>query len=65
MQAIVLMLHIVAFCLFGKVFALHQDISTDMAYLCNQGGTVSCFLTRISSHQIWYNVHHNIHTYPS
>ena len=35
-----------AFCLSGKVVALHLDNSTAKAYLCNQGGTVSPFLSR-------------------
>ena len=37
-----------AFCLSGKVVALHLDNSTDKAYLCNQGGTVSPFLSRLA-----------------
>ena len=31
----------------GKVVALHLDNSTAKAYLCNQGGTVSPFLSRL------------------
>ena len=37
-----------AFCLSGKVVALHLDNSTAKAYLCNQGGTVSPFLSRLA-----------------
>ena len=43
LQAIAMMLHSMAFCLSGKVVALHLDNSTAKAYLCNQGGTVSPF----------------------
>ena len=37
-----------AFHLSGKVVSLHLDNSTDKAYLCNQGGTVSTFLSRLA-----------------
>ena len=37
-----------AFCLSGKVVALDLDNSTAKAYLCNQGGTVSPFLSRLA-----------------
>ena len=43
-----LLLYRMAFHLFGKVVALHLDNSTDKAYLCNQGGTVSPFLSRLA-----------------
>ena len=46
LQAIAVMLHRMAFHLCGKVVALHLDNSTDKAYLCNQDGTVSPFLSR-------------------
>ena len=46
LQAVVVMLHRMAFCLSGKVVSLHLDNSTAKAYLCNQGGTVSPFLSR-------------------
>ena len=42
-----MMLHRMAFCLSGKVVALHLDNSTAKADLCNQGGTVSPFLFRL------------------
>ena len=42
------MLHRMAFCPSGKVVALHLDNSTAKAYLCNQGGTVSPFLSRLA-----------------
>ena len=48
LQTIAMMLHRMAFCLSGKVDALHLDISTAMAYLCNQGGMVSPFLSRLA-----------------
>ena len=47
-QAIAMMLCRMAFCLFGKVVALHLDNSTAKVYLCNQGGTVSPFLSRLA-----------------
>ena len=48
LQAVAIMLHRIAFCLSGKVVALHLDNSTAKAYLCNQGGTVSPFLSRLA-----------------
>ena len=42
------MLHRMAFHLSGKVVALHLDNITAKAYLCNQGGTVSPFLSRLA-----------------
>ena len=48
LQAIGIMLHRMAFCLSGKVVTLHLDNSTAKAYLCNQRGTVSSFLSRLT-----------------
>ena len=48
LQAVAVMLHRMAFCLSGKVVALHLDNSTAKAYLCNQGGTVFLFLSRLA-----------------
>ena len=48
LQAIAMMLHQMAFYLSGKVVALHLDNRTGKAYLCNQGGTVSPFLSRLA-----------------
>ena len=42
-----MMPHGMAFCLSAKVVALHLDNSTAKTYLCNQGGTVSPFLSRL------------------
>ena len=47
-QAIALMLHRMSINLSGKVVALYLDNSTAKAYLCNQGGTVSPFLSRMA-----------------
>ena len=47
-MAIAMMPCRMAFCLSGKVVALHLDNSTAKAYLCNQGGTVSLFLFRLA-----------------
>ena len=48
LQAMALILHRMAFHLPGKVVALHLDNSTAKAYLCNQGGTSSPFLSRLA-----------------
>ena len=48
LQAVAIMLCRMAFCLSGKVVALHLDISTAKAYLCNQGGRVSPFLSTLA-----------------
>ena len=48
LQAIAMMVHRIAFCLSGKVVVLPLDNSTAKAYLCNQGGTVSPFLSRLA-----------------
>ena len=47
LQAVAIMLCRMAFYLSGKVVALHLDNSAAKAYLCNQGGTVSSFLSRL------------------
>ena len=47
LQAISMMLCRMAFCLSGKVVALHWDNSTAKAYLYNQGGTVYPCLSRL------------------
>ena len=46
--AIAIMLHRMVFHISGKMVALHLDNSTAKAYLCNQGGTVSPFLSRMA-----------------
>ena len=48
LHAVAVMLCRMAFHLSGKVVALHLDNSTARAYLCNQGGTVSPFLSRLA-----------------
>ena len=48
LQAVAVMLHRMAFCHSSKVVALHLHNSTAKAYLCNQGGTVSPFLSRLA-----------------
>ena len=47
LQAVTIMLCRMAFHLSGKVVAFHLDNSTAKAYLCNQGDTVSPFLSRL------------------
>ena len=49
LQAIAMMLCRMAFCLSGKVVALHLENSTAKAYLCNQGSTVFPFHSRLAS----------------
>ena len=48
LQAVAIMLCRMAFCPSGKVVALHLENNTAKAYLCNQGGTVSPFLSRLA-----------------
>ena len=48
LQAVAMMLCRMAFHLSGKVVALHLDNGTAKAYLCNEGGTVSPFLSRLA-----------------
>ena len=48
LQAVTMTLHRMAFHLYGKVVVLHFDGSTAEAYLCNQDGTVSPFLSRLT-----------------
>ena len=48
LHAVAIMLWRMVFCLSGKVVALHLDNSTAKAYLCNQGGTVSPFFSRLA-----------------
>ena len=48
LQDIAMMLHRMAFSLSGKVVALHLSNNTAKAYLCNQCGTVSPFLSRVA-----------------
>ena len=64
LQAVAIMLIRIAFCLSGKVVALHLDNSTAKAYLCNQGGTVSPFLSRLACQILSLTNKHGI-TLPS
>ena len=48
LQAVAMMLHRMALHLSGKVVVLHLDNSMVKAYLCNQGSTVSPFLSRLA-----------------
>ena len=60
-----IMLHRMAFCLSGKVVALHLDNSTAKAYLCNQGGTVSPFLSRLACQILSLTDKHGITLLPA
>ena len=47
-----------------KVVALHLDNNTVKAYLCNQGGTVSHFLSRLASQILSLTDKHSITLFP-
>ena len=54
-----------AFHLSGKVVALHLDNSTAKVYLCNQGGTVSPFLSRLACQILSLTNKHGITLLPA
>ena len=60
LQAVAMMLCRMAFDLSGKVVALHLDNSTAKAYLCNQCGTVSPFLSRLACQVLSLTKKHGI-----
>ena len=53
------------FWLYGKVVALHLENSTAKAYLCNQGGTVSPFLSRLACQILSLTNKHSITVIPA
>ena len=65
LQAVAIMLHRMAFHLSGKVVALHLDNSTAKAYLCNQGGTVPPFLSRLACQILSLTDKHGITLLPA
>ena len=65
LQAVAVMLRRMAFCLSGKVVALHLDNSTAKAYLCNQGGTVSPFFSRLACQILSLTDKHGITLLPA
>ena len=65
LQAVAIMLRRMAFHLSGKVVALHLDNSTAKAYLCNQGGTVSSFLSRLACQILSLTNKHGINLLPA
>ena len=65
LQAVAVMLHRMAFCLSGKVVALHLDNSTAKAYFCNQGGIVSPSLSRLACHILSLTDKHGITLLPA
>ena len=65
LQAVVIMLCRMAFCLSGKMVPLHLDNSTAKAYLCNQGGTVSPFLSRLACQILSLTDKHGITLLPA
>ena len=60
-----MMLCRMAFCLSGKVVTLHLDNSTATAHLCNQGGTVSPFLSRLACWKLSLTDKHGITLIPA
>ena len=60
-----MMLCRMASCLSGKVVALHLDKSMTKAYLCNQGGTVSPFLSRLACRILSLTDKHDITLLPA
>ena len=64
-QAVTIMLCRMAFCLSGEVVALHLDNSTAKVYLCNQGGTVSPFLSRLACQILSLTDKHGITLLPA
>ena len=65
LQAVAVMLCRMAFCLSGKVVALHLDNNIAMAYSCNQGGTVSPFLSRLACQILSLTDKHGITLLPA
>ena len=65
LQVVAMMLCRMAFCLSGKVVALHLDNNTAKAYLCNQGGTVSLFLSRLACQIMSLTAKHGITLIPA
>ena len=65
LQAIAMMLCRMAFHISGKVVALHLDNSTTMAYLYNQDGTVSPFLSRLACQILSLTDKHDITLIPT
>ena len=65
LQAIVVMLCRMVLHLSGKVASLHLDNSTAKAYLCNQGGTMSPFLSRLACQILSLTNKHGITLIPA
>ena len=65
LQAITMMLCRMAFHLSSKVVALHLGNSTAKAYLCNQGGMVSPFLSRLACQILSLTNQHGITLIPT
>ena len=65
LQAVAIKLCRMAFHLSGKVVALHLDNSSAKAYLCNQGGTVSPFLSRLACQILSLTDKHGITLLPA
>ena len=60
-----MMLYRMAFLLPDKVVAFHFDNRTTKAYLCNQGGTMSPFLSRLACQMLCVTDKHSITLIPA
>ena len=65
LQAVVMLLHRMAFQLTCKVVALHLDKNTAKAHLWYQGGTVSPFLSRLACQLLNLTEKHSITLIPA
>ena len=65
LHAVAIMLCRMTFWFSGKVVALHLDNSTAKAYLCNQGGTVSPFFSRLDCQILSLTNKHGITLLPA
>ena len=65
LQSVAKMLCRMVFCLPGKVVVLHLDNSSAKAYLCNQGGTESPFLSRLACQILSLTDNHGITPIPA
>ena len=65
LQVIAMMLCRMGFCLSGRVVALHFDNSVVNAYLCNQGGTVAPFLSRLACRILSLTDKHSVTLIPA
>ena len=65
LQKLLLMLCRMAIHLFGKMVAIHQGNITAKAYLCDIGGTVLPFLSRVANYILKLTNKHGITLIPA